>query len=383
MCNDKRLSLALPQTSPMHTPSTASLETSTDAQEKVTYNISPILALINLIYIYLYLVKLFAPLNAETAKFSVKYGETILLRVINAALNQELFFSVANHILTVVGNDAAYNKQFPTRVIMIGPGQTTNVLLTANQTRGRYYMAARAYATAQNAPFDNTTATAILEYDSPISPSLKPPRPYMPTFPRFNDTNTVTAYTSQLRSLPSKNNKVPTQIHDNLFFTVGLGLINCSPGPRCQGPNNTRFAASINNVSFVLPKQTSLLQAYYNNIPGVFTTDFPAVPPVAFDYTGNVSRRLWSPHHGTKMYRLKYGSNVQIVLQDTAIVSTEDHPMHLHGYHFYVVGQGFGNFNPRRDPARFNLVDPPLRNTINVPVGGWTVIRFTADNPGK
>lgn len=283
-------------------------------------------------------------------------------------------------MLTVVGNDAAYNKPFATRVVMIGPGQTTNVLLTADQPAGRYYMAARAYATAQNAAFDNTTTTAILEYYSSPPPSA---RPLMPALPRFNDTNSATAYTSQLRSLPSNSNRVPTKIDENLFFTVGLGLVNCTPGPRCQGPNNTRFAASMNNVSFVLPRTTSLLQAYYQNIPGVFTTDFPAVPPIAFDYTGNVSRGLWQPRRGTKLYKLKYGSNVQVVLQDTAIVSTEDHPLHLHGYHFYVVGQGFGNFNPRRDTARLNLVDPPLRNTINVPVGGWTVIRFVADNPGK
>lgn len=272
---------------------------------------------------------------------------------------------------------------------MVGPGQTTNVLLTADQPAGRYYMATRAYATAQNAAFDNTTATAILEYDSAPCPTTagkkKPPtpRPVLPALPRFNDTNTVTAYTSQLRSLPSKNTRVPTQIDENLFFAVGLGLVNCTAGPRCQGPNNTRFAASMNNISFILPKKTSLLQAYYQNIPGVFTTDFPPVPPVAFDYTGNVSRGLWQPRSGTKLFKLKYGSSVQIVLQDTAIVSTEDHPMHLHGYHFYVVGQGFGNFNPSRDTARFNLVDPPIRNTINVPVGGWTVIRFVADNPGK
>ncbi|KAG8371527.1 hypothetical protein BUALT_Bualt13G0097200 [Buddleja alternifolia] len=319
----------------------------------------------------------------DTTKFYVNSGETVLLRIINAALNQELFFTVANHMLTVVGNDAAYNKPFTTRVVMIGPGQTTNVLLTADQSPSRYYMATRAYATAQNAAFDNTTGTAILEYVS-IQCSSKtciPPRPLLPIIPRFNDTPTVTAYTSQLRSLPSENAKVPTKIDKNLFFTVGLGLVNCTPGPRCQGPNNTRFAASMNNVSFLLPRKTSLLQAYYQNIQGVYTTDFPAVPPVKFDYTGNVSRALWQPRFGTKLYKLKFGSNVQIVLQDTAIVTTEDHPIHLHGYHFYVVGQGFGNFNPRRDTARFNLVDPPIRNTINVPVGGWSVIRFVADNP--
>lgn len=41
--------------------------------------------------------------------------------------------------------------------------------------------------------------------------------------------------------------------------------------------------------------------AYYQNIPGVYTTDFPVVPPVKFDYTGNVPRGLWQPSFGTKL----------------------------------------------------------------------------------
>nr|GMD61207.1 laccase-3-like [Ipomoea batatas] len=318
--------------------------------------------------------------SQDTVKFSVSPGETVLLRVINAALNQQLFFSVANHKLQVVGADAAYNKPFTTNVIMVGPGQTTNVLLTADQPPARYYIAARAYATAQNNPFDNTTTTAVLEYTN-LRPGANS-RPLMPQLPFFNDTATATAFTTQLRSVPSNNPTVFKQPDESLFFTVGLGLVNCTPGPRCQGPNNTRFAASMNNVSFVLPRRTSLLQAYYNNVPGIYTVDFPPVPPVQFDYTGNVSRGLWQPPSGTKLYKIKYGSRVQVVLQDTAIVTTEDHPIHLHGYHFWVVGQGFGNFNPQTDTAKFNLVDPPVRNTIDVPVGGWAVIRFFADNPG-
>ncbi|KAL2238365.1 UNVERIFIED_CONTAM: Laccase-3 [Sesamum indicum] len=313
-----------------------------------------------------------------TVRISVNSGDTVLLRVINAALNQQLFFSVANHKLTVVGADAAYNKPFTTRVIMVGPGQTTNVLLTADQPPARYYMAARAYASGQNVTFDNTTTTAILDYKTATSRTSSP---VLPQLPAFNDTATVTQFTSQLKGIPSLA-KVAKNVDENLFFTIGLGLVNCTPGPRCQGPNNTRFAASMNNVSFVLPRKTSLLQAYYQNIPGVFTTDFPPSPPVKFDYTGNVSRGLWQPRFGTKLYKLKFGSNVQLVLQDTAIVTTEDHPIHLHGYHFFVVGQGFGNFNPKTDTAKFNLVDPPVRNTIDVPVGGWVVIRFVADNPG-
>lgn len=312
-------------------------------------------------------------------------GETILLRIVNSALNQELFFTIANHRMTVVGTDAAYTKPFTTGVLMIGSGQSINVLVTADQTPGRYYMAARAYQTAQNATFDNTTTTAILEYKSVSCGKQRgqSSRPILPALPAFNDTATATAFTGGIRGLSKIN--VFTNVDVNLFFTVGLGLINCTNpnSPRCQGPNGTRFTASINNVSLVLPSRTSFMQAYYQGIPGVFTTDFPPVPPVQFNYIGNVPRGLWTPSRGTKLFKLKYGSNVQIVMQDTNIVTTEDHPMHVHGFHFFVVGSGFGNFNPATDPARFNLNDPPVRNTIGTPPGGWVAIRFKADNPGN
>ncbi|VFQ71789.1 unnamed protein product [Cuscuta campestris] len=321
--------------------------------------------------------------SPDTVKLSVGHGETILLRVINAALNQQLFFSVAGHKLKVVGADGAYNKPFTTGAIMVGPGQTTNVLLKANRPPGRYYMAARAYVTAQNAPFDNTTTTAVIEYTD-LNRGSASSKPLSPELPPFNDTATAAAFARGLRSLPSSDYpRVFARADEKLFFTVGLGLVNCTPGPTCRGPNsNTRFAASMNNVSFVFPNATSLLQAYYDNVPGIYTLDFPRVPPRRFDYTGNVPRGLWQPETGTKLYKLKFGTRVEIVLQDTSIVSKEDHPIHLHGYHFWVVGQGFGNFNPKTDPAKFNLVDPPIRNTIDVPVGGWAVIRFFADNPG-
>ncbi|XP_048504124.1 laccase-3 [Beta vulgaris subsp. vulgaris] len=319
--------------------------------------------------------------NKDTTIFPVAAGETILLRIINAALNQQLFFAIANHQMTVVEADAAYNKPFTTNVIMIAPGQTTNVLVTANQPQGRYYMAATAYASAPGVAFDNTTTTAILEYNSCKSKKGSPMKPILPQLPAWNDTNTANSFTAQFRGIST--GKVPLEIDENLFFTINLGVINCArPSFRCQGPNNTRFTASMNNVSFVFPKKNSILQALYQNTPGVFTTDFPPVPPVQFDYTGNVSQQLWTPVRGTKLYKLKFGSHVQIILQNTNISAIEDHPMHLHGYHFFVVGSGKGNFDPKRDPANFNLVDPPVRNTVGTTPGGWVAIRFVADNPG-
>ncbi|KAL4189573.1 hypothetical protein AMTRI_Chr08g166010 [Amborella trichopoda] len=325
--------------------------------------------------------------SKDTVVIPVASGETNLFRIINAALNAELFFKIANHKFTVVAVDASYTKPYTTDVLMIAPGQTTDLLVTADQAPGRYYIAARAYASNINVAFDNTTTTAILQYQGlPCpAPGTSAPQPIMPSLPFYNDTNTATRFTTSLRSLNSREfpARVPQSVDENLFFTVGLGLFNCRTGQMCGGPNNTRFAASVNNISFALPQSLSILQAHTYGVNGVFTRDFPRVPPVQFDYTAqNVSRALWQPVRGTRVKQMKFGSVVQVVLQGTNIVNGENHPMHLHGHDFYVLAEGFGNFNPSRDTSNFNLVDPPLRNTMGVPINGWAVIRFVADNPG-
>ena len=87
--------------------------------------------------------------------------------------------------------------------------------------------------------------------------------------------------------------------------------------------------------------------------------------------------------NATKVVVLPFNTGVELVMQDISILGTESHPLHLHGFNFFVVGQGFGNFDPNKDPANFNLVvDPIERNTVGVPSGGWVAIRFLADNPG-
>ncbi|CAI9763921.1 unnamed protein product [Fraxinus pennsylvanica] len=73
---------------------------------------------------------------------------------------------------------------------------------------------------------------------------------------------------------------------------------------------------------------------------------------------------------------------MELVFRGTNTVAGIDHLMHLHGYSFYVVGSGFGNFDKDKDPLNYNLVDPPLMETIAVPRNGWIAIRFKANNPG-
>ncbi|CAH9101590.1 unnamed protein product [Cuscuta europaea] len=303
--------------------------------------------------------------------------------MVNAAMSTIMFFSIANHDITVVGAGGSYTKPFKSDYITISPGQTIDFLLEANQAQDHYYMATKAYSSAPRAAFDNTITTAVVQYSGNYTPSSSP---RMPVLPAFNDTNSSVAFTGKLRSLADENHpiNVPLNVTTNLLYTVSVNLFPCPDNntARCAGPNLSRFGASVNNISFVLPK-IDILQAYYKHIKGVYGTEFPSFPPLSFDFTNETLHvRLLQPDRGTEVKVLEYGTTVELVFQGTNLLSGIDHPMHLHGYSFYVVGWGFGNFNKSKDPQSYNLVDPPLVNTIIVPRNGWTAIRFLADNPG-
>ncbi|KAH7575875.1 hypothetical protein JRO89_XS02G0236900 [Xanthoceras sorbifolium] len=260
----------------------------------------------------------------DTFRLKVKPGKTYLLRIINAALNAELFFGIANHTLTVVEADIVYVKPFGTKIVFLSPGQTTNVLLEtkSDYPNAEFSMIAQPYV-AGHAPFDNSSV-------------------------------------------------------------AGLGTSPCEESNKtCQGPfgPRTRYAASVNNVSFTMPK-TSILQSHFLGQPrGVYTPDFPTNPENPFNYTGTPPDNTMVSN-GTKVVVLPFNTSVELIMQDTSILGADTHPLHLHGYNFFVVGQGLGNFDPKKDPASFNLVDPVERNTVGVPVAGWVAVRFLANNPG-
>ncbi|XP_054781636.1 laccase-7-like [Prosopis cineraria] len=321
----------------------------------------------------------------HTFKFKVKQGKTYLLRIVNTNIISQMFFKVANHKFTVVAVDAGYTTPYVTDVVVIAPGQTTDVLLKADQPVGSYYMAASAYVTTQVIGFDNTTTRGIVVYEGASKAIL----PSMPVLPAYNDTPTAHKFYTNITGLAGGPHWIncPRIVDERMFITVGLNLDFCAQNGTCLGPMGFRYSASMNNESFVIPsdKGSSMLEAFFNDASGVYTRDFPDKPPVLLDYTNpNISfdlSRIFAPK-STKVKTLKFNSTVEIVFQNTAFVGIENHPMHIHGMNFYVLAQGFGAFNQNRDRRKFNLVNPQMRNTVAVPTGGWAVIRFKAKNPG-
>ncbi|KAL2893288.1 Laccase-6 [Bienertia sinuspersici] len=262
---------------------------------------------------------------------------------------------------------------------MLGPGQTINALITTDQQTGKYSMSVGPYMSARNVTFQEISSVGYFQYSGSTSNNF----PLSAPLPSFNDTLVIKTVMDGLRSLGPV--KVPREIDTNLFITIGLNVQKCTsktPSQNCKGSHGGVMAASMNNVSFIRPN-ISLLEAYYKKINGHFTEDFPSFPQKVYDFVNQAPNDIPSDTQstiGTRTKVLEYGSRVQIILQDTGTVTTENHPIHLHGHNFYVVGYGTGNYKP--EAASFNLVDPPYLNTIGVPAGGWAAIRFTANNPG-
>lgn len=326
---------------------------------------------------------------ADTFIQTVEFGKTYMLRIINAALNDELFFAISNHTLTVIEVDAVYTKPFNTTAIMIAPGQTTTVLLTADQipdSTGMFPLAAKPYLTSVF-PFNNSTTLGFLRYKKLGSGKFPPLQTLkIHNLPPMEDTPFATQFSNSIRSLATTKFpcNVPKTIDKRILVAISLNLQDCPETETCEGYNGKKFYASMNNISFIRP-ETSLLQGHYKKLQTstILSSEFPEKPLRPFNYTGvDPLTENMNTEFGTKLLVLPYGTELEIVLQDTSFLNVENHPIHVHGHNFFIVGSGFGNFDEGKHLEEYNLVDPPERNTVAVPSGGWAAIRLRADNPG-
>lgn len=89
-------------------------------------------------------------------------------------------------------------------------------------------------------------------------------------------------------------------------------------------------------------------------------------------------------NYKTYVIDLAHGDVVDIVvIQNGEGSTTMLHPMHMHGYKFWVVGSGPLPYPGRvADVPNLNLKDPVLADTFPVATGNYYVFRLVADNPG-
>jgi len=84
---------------------------------------------------------------------------------------------------------------------------------------------------------------------------------------------------------------------------------------------------------------------------------------------------------------MPFNSTIDIIMTiSNSSMDKMGHPMHLHGHKFWVLGSGDGGFPYASvvdaPAALINTVNPPYRDTTDLPASGWVAIRYLTDNPG-
>ncbi|CAF2032832.1 unnamed protein product [Brassica napus] len=297
-------------------------------------------------------------------------GKTYRLRIGSLTSLSALSFQIEGHNLTVVEADGHYVEPFTVRNLFIYSGETYYVLLKSDQNPSRNYWITTSIVSR---PEKTPPATAVLNYH-PNHPRKHPPTPASSNFrPAWNDTRhrlaqsvAIKARKGFLHAPPENSDKV-------------IVLLNT------QNKVNGYMRWSVNNVSYQHPT-TPYLIASKHNLTNAF--DWRFTPPESYDSKSYDIFAVPSNANATisdGIYRLKFNSTVDVVLQNANTMSvnnSETHPWHLHGHDFWVLGYGEGKFNESEDPKRYNLVDPIMKNTVAVQPYGWTALRFRADNPG-
>ncbi|KAL7634546.1 UNVERIFIED_CONTAM: hypothetical protein RMT77_014923 [Armadillidium vulgare] len=335
--------------------------------------------------------------NAPLYEYRVKSGLRYRFRAIsNGVEGCPIEISVQNHTLLVIASDGSNIKPLEVNSLVIYGGERWDFIINANQKPGTYFFKYRGRLLCDS-DFLSVHQVAVLRYEGQTG---------FPNTPEeVNYDFTKPAEGLQLNKL----NDAPGDL--KTFYTVAdMKKLdkNEAYSPYARKPDHKFFLETdfygIDNDWFHHKEYYPFLgvdEAHRTLLPLLnhISLKLPNVPPLS--QPKSVNQNLYCNSSTvtnceeqfcrcTHKLDVKLGSLVEIILVDTGSLDA-NHPFHLHGYLFAVLGmekvgdiitlEDIQNLD-KKGNLRRNLKDFPFKDTVTVPDGGYTVIRFIADNPG-
>ena len=277
----------------------------------------------------------------ERWQMTVTKGKTYRLRVLNAAIQSTFKFYIDGHKFQVIASDFVPIEPYETDMITINNGQRYDVIFTADQPSGNYWMRSDNQATC--APITNgNDIKAIVHYDDA-------------------DDSEPTSTGPQYQ--PACEDEKPENLVPIVQWNAGQSSDEISKNVVIQpnGGTPNLFKWTLSGTAFFSQWGDPTLQSIYED--GTVPT-----------YSGNLAIR-----------EDNLGEWIYVIIESPIPLP---HPIHLHGHDFMVLGQGLGPY--AASGATLNLQNPPRRDTAIMPhqvgqagaQGGWLAVAFYTDNPG-
>ncbi|KAJ4125611.1 hypothetical protein NW765_001385 [Fusarium oxysporum] len=268
--------------------------------------------------------------NAGVSKFHFKRGKTYRLRLINAGAEGLQRFSIDGHSMTVIANDFVPVEPYETKVVTLGIGQRSDILVKAKGDLDSYWM--RSNISSKCSLSRAPDALAAIYYDHADQNKEPESEPWDIPDPGTcaNDDLSLTKPIMKL-SLPYADLTMDLEV--NSF------------------KNESDVTLwSLGNVSF---------RANYNS------------PTLLLSKLGNHSfEEQWNVRNTGKAKSVRIN-----VINNTPVA----HPMHLHGFNMYVLHEGPGTW----DGTIISRNNPERRDVVMIRGNGHLVVQFdAAKNPG-
>ncbi|KAG0073328.1 hypothetical protein BGZ89_006621 [Linnemannia elongata] len=269
-------------------------------------------------------------------KFSFVPGKVYRLRIINMSALAMFHIHIDGHDMDIIEVDGVDVQRTSVKTFPISAAQRYSVLVTAKNTSSNNFlihgdMDPEMFDTVPDTLQMNITGTIIYDAASPLAPTE------LIDWGDFDDAALLTPV------IPMATTPADNQISLTASFQVMDDHIN---------------KATFNNITYVAPK-----------VPTLYTAMS----------MGNLSS---DPRvYGTYAHPLvlKHNSWVEIIINNN---DAGNHPFHLHGHVFQVVGRGDGVYDGSTPYTYFNTTNPLRRDTVLVPSLTNVAIRFQANNPG-
>ncbi|KAK3317236.1 multicopper oxidase [Cercophora scortea] len=267
------------------------------------------------------------------SRFSVSFvsGTSYRIRLVNAAVDSHFKFSIDNHTLTVIGTDLVPITPYTTNIVSIGMGQRYDIVVTADQSAVATDFWMRAIPQVACSDNDSTdNIRGIVHYADSTS---------TPTTTGFSYTDSC-ADEAMASLVPALSKTVDDETSDVIeAVTVGR--------------TNNVFRWFLNSTTMVVDwANPTLLQLSSDETTTFDTSNAVIELPTADEW-------------------------VYVVIETTLPIP---HPIHLHGFDFFVLAQGTGTFST--STVTLNTANPPRRDTAMLPASGFVVLAFETDNPG-
>jgi len=321
----------------------------------------------------------------------VSPGHHHRLRIISGvAMNCPMIVSIDNHDFTIIATDGDDITPTQASSLTIYSGERFDIVLDANQAVGNYWIRFNGLIDCeQNEVYQGAilryTGAPIQDPEGALSFDITPP-PGIHVNPLNSGSGPDLLTMGDLDGFISEDPSLDVLTDKQFYLGFDFHMINNTHlyNPDLYPYNSVGEDFQINTPqmndrSFVFPSYPPLSQPDDNDDQMTFCR-YQEDPPCFGDYC-----------ECTYLLEVDMEDTVEIVLVDQGHIGDENHPFHLHGHNFYVVAMDrLGSETSVEEVKALDekglierkLTNPIRKDSVTIPDGGYTIIRFTADNPG-